>query len=285
MAAVDVVVVAHDSGPLLADAVARALRDDSVASLTVVDNASTDGSLTALDAIADSRLRIERIGRNAGFAVGCNHGARIGIAPVLAFLNPDALVEPDSLTRMAGIAAADPGIGLLGADVRDVRGMREAAARRRDPSLSRLLATQFARWSGGARFAADGLELVPGDEPLSEVDATSGALMVLPRSVFRSVGGFDEAFFLHAEDLDLCRRVRGSGYRVVVANDVPVEHVQGASSRSRPYFVIWHKHRSLWRYLAKHDGLRAWTPRGVSALLLLALRALAQVAIQAFRPR
>ena len=284
MAAIDVVVVAHDSGALLADCVGRVLRDPAVVTVTVVDNASGDGSLAALEACADPRLRIERMGRNAGFAVACNLGATRGEAPFLVFINPDALVEPDTLSRLGDIAAADADIGLLGADVHDARGARESAARRRDPSLSRLLATQFARWRGG-RLAADGLELAARDEPLSVVDATSGALMLLPRPLFERIRGFDEGYFLHAEDLDLCRRVRRAGYRVVVANRVPIVHVQGVSSRARPYFVIWHKHRSLWRYLAQHDGLRVWAPRGVAVLLLLALRATAQALAQPFKRR
>ena len=169
--------------------------------------------------------------------------------------------------------------------MRDANGTRERAARRRDPSLSRLLTTQLARLPGGASFAASSLELPVRDESLSAVDATSGAVMMLPRALFQAIGGFDEAFFLHAEDLDLCRRVRAAGRRVVVANAVPVVHVQGSSSRARPYFVIWHKHRSLWRYLAKHDGLRAWTPRGWAALWLLAARATVQAVGQVFRRR
>ena len=285
MAAIDVVVVAHNSGVLLADCVARLLRNPGVASLVVVDNASSDGSLAALADLNDARLHIEPMGRNAGFAVACNRGAAHGQSPWLAFVNPDALVAPDSLTRLQDLAESDDRIGLIGADVRDAQGVREAAARRRDPSLPGLLATQFARWPGGGRFASRSLERPVRDETLSTVDATSGALMMLPREVFHRIGGFDEGFFLHAEDLDLCRRVRAAGRSVVVANAVPVTHVQGMSSRSRPYFVIWHKHRSLWRYLAKHDGLRAWAPRGIAALALLSIRALAQAAAQLLRQR
>ena len=285
MAGVAVVIVAHDSGPLLTQCVRRVLADPACREVFVVDNASRDGAPEAVAALGDARVRIEPMGRNAGFAAACNRGAAISASPWLVFLNPDALIEPDTLSRLRDIAARDDSIGLLGADVRDADGRREAAARRRDPTLARIWATQMARATGSSAWAERGLELSVRDEPLSTVDACSGALMLMPRTLFQRIEGFDEGYFLHAEDLDLCRRVRDAGRRVVVANEVPVTHVQGTSSRGRPFFVIWHKHRSLWRYLAKHDGLRAWTPRGVSALLLLTLRALAQVAIQAFRPR
>ena len=61
---------------------------------------------------------------------------------------------------------------------------------------------------------------------------------------------------LHAEDLDLCRRARDAGAVVAIANDLQVTHVRGVSSRSRPFFVEWHKHRGLWRYFRKFEAPR-----------------------------
>ena len=86
--------------------------------------------------------------------------------------------------------------------------------------------------------------------------------MLLPRALFERIGGFDEGYRLHAEDLDLCRRVRGAGALVACANDVRVLHVRGVSSRSRPLFVEWHKHRGLWRYFTKFEApMRGIAPR------------------------
>jgi GT2 family glycosyltransferase len=99
-------------------------------------------------------------------------------------------------------------------------------------------------------------------QSLQQVDAVSGALLLLPRILFDRIGGFDEAYRLHAEDLDLCRRVRMTGAAVVVANDVRVLHLRGVSSRSRPLFVEWHKHRGLWRYFRKFEAPRhGWFTR------------------------
>jgi len=85
------------------------------------------------------------------------------------------------------------------------------------------------------------------------VEAVSGACMYLPRHVFDEIGGFDEAYFLHVEDLDICRRVRDAGYGVGVARTLHALHAQGSSSRHRPLFVSWHKHRGMWRYFRKFD--------------------------------
>ena len=93
----------------------------------------------------------------------------------------------------------------------------------------------------------------PNRPPIEDVDAVSGALMYLPRAVFDRIGGFDEGYFLHAEDLDLCRRVRDAGMRVACVNTIKVMHAKGGSSRHRPLFVARHKHRGMWRWFIKFD--------------------------------
>ena len=90
-------------------------------------------------------------------------------------------------------------------------------------------------------------------EEVIDAEAVSGALMLMPRSVFNRLGGFDEDYFLHCEDLDLCRRVRDMGYQVLLAGDVRVTHAKGTSSVHRPVFVSRNKHRGMWRWFRKHD--------------------------------
>jgi N-acetylglucosaminyl-diphospho-decaprenol L-rhamnosyltransferase len=105
--------------------------------------------------------------------------------------------------------------------------------------------------------AARRLEIaVDASQPLQAVPALSGALMLLPRTLLARLEGFDQRYRLHAEDLDLCRRAREAGAYVAVANDVRVVHVRGVSSRSRPVFVEWHKHRGLARYFRKFESPR-----------------------------
>ena len=124
--------------------------------------------------------------------------------------------------------------------------MRDEAARRRDPDFGAML-------SSPSRSSKLGVAAGEG-ESLQCVDAISGALMLMPRRLFDRLQGFDEAYRLHAEDLDLCRRARAAGATVAVANDIRVLHVRGVSSRARPVFVEWHKHRGLWRYFRKFES-------------------------------
>jgi len=251
-----VIIVAADSGAGLLEAVGHVLASTVDVEAIVVDNASSDGSVDAAAArwTGDARVRIVRNPNNLGFGAGCNRGAAAANGDALLFLNPDCLVAPDVVARLR--AAATDGIGLLGVAIVDGAGSTEPASRRRDPTLRRTLMTLsgLAHWQ--SRWPAlAGVDLAPARPaaPIEDVDAISGALMFMPRSVFDAVGGFDEGYFLHAEDLDLCRRVRDAGYRVACANTIEVAHAKGGSSRHRPLFVSWHKHRGLWRWFTKFD--------------------------------
>jgi GT2 family glycosyltransferase len=84
-----------------------------------------------------------------------------------------------------------------------------------------------------------------------EVEAISGALMLVSRAALEDVGPWDEAYFLHCEDLDWCMRFRQKGWRILFVPDAPVIHYQGHSSRARPMFVEWHKHKGMVRFYRK----------------------------------
>ena len=265
------IVVSYDSEETLDDCLTRLRAAQGVEEIRIVDNASRDGSLDIVQrhALADTRLRFIANPDNPGFAVACNQGAAGSRAPWLAFVNPDCLVEADSLARLRAHAYQAMGVGdggprdiaevvdvalrgqggdaVIGADLVDEDGMRDAAARRRDPDFAAMLRDPARAQLGVA---------IDASTPVQVVDAVSGALMLMPRGLFECIGGFDEGYRLHAEDLDLCRRARAEGATVACANDVRVVHVRGVSSRSRPVFVEWHKHRGFWRYYRKFDAGR-----------------------------
>ncbi|WP_133000542.1 glycosyltransferase family 2 protein [Luteimonas arsenica] len=250
-ATVAAVVVSHESASSIDACLSRLRTAVGVAEIRVVDNASTDGTLAIVQrhAVADARLRFIANPDNPGFAVACNQGAADSAAPWLAFVNPDCMVEADSFERLLRHAEALGGTALLGADLVDEAGVRDGAARRNDPDFAAMLRGP---WRAGRGRPLD----VAADETvaLQPVEAVSGALMLMPRALFERIGGFDAGYRLHAEDLDLCRRVRMAGAAVAVANDVRVLHLRGVSSRSRPFFVEWHKHRGLWRYFSRFEA-------------------------------
>ncbi|UHQ25248.1 glycosyltransferase family 2 protein [Lysobacter sp. 5GHs7-4] len=264
------IVVSYQSAATIDDCLTRLRAAQGVSAIRVVDNHSSDGTLDIVQrhAAGDARVRFIDNPDNPGFGVGCNQGVDdLGAVPArwLAFVNPDCLLEADALARLRALAAP-LGDALLGADLVDEDGVRDGAARRNDPDFAGMLAGALRR----APTAA--LNLAPDDaRALQPVQAVSGALMLMPRALFARIGGFDPGYRLHAEDLDLCRRAREAGATVAVANQVRVLHVRGVSSRSRPLFVEWHKHRGLWRYFRKFEYARRGplTRAGVFAAIWL----------------
>jgi len=260
-----VVVVTHQSASTLDACLQRARAAIGVTEIRVVDNASSDQTMAIVQrhALADARLRFVGNPDNPGFSVACNQGAGESRASWLVFVNPDLLLEADTLARMLALAAP-LGDCILGADLVDLDGVRDPAARRRDPDFAAMLAAPWA----ASRL---GLE-VEYQAALQPVQAISGALMLMPRALFERIGGFDPDYRLHAEDLDLCRRARQAGAVVAVANQVRVVHERGVSARAQPLFVEWHKHRGLARYYRRFEApSRSW-PVGLAVHAGIALR-------------
>ncbi|HWS25927.1 MAG TPA: glycosyltransferase family 2 protein, partial [Xanthomonadales bacterium] len=256
------VVVNYHTGPLLRDCLRRVLRCPELAELVLVDNGSTPGEIDALlGELNDRRIVRLDLPSNPGFAVACNRGARASQSPWLLFLNPDCLVEPDTLERLGRSARADESLAMLGALLVDTEGRPDPASLRRDPLPRRAIATAL----GLDRLAAiEGVSIpIPADTSAPvPVDAISGALMLVRRDAFNAARGFDEGYFMHAEDLDLCRRVRELDFQVCCDPGVRVVHVKGVSSRRRPLRVELAKHRGLLRYFDKFDAPRtAWPLR------------------------
>jgi len=244
-----IIIVSYQSASTLDQCLTRLRAADEVAEIRVVDNNSDDGTLDIVQrhATADPRLHFIANPDNPGFAAANNQGVADSRAPWLAFINPDLMVQAGTLAqlRQRGEALGDC---VLGVEQVDEQGQPDAAVRRRDPDFGAML-----RHPGqGAKLA------IPADptQVLQTVPALSGALLLMPRALFDRIGGWDAGYRLHAEDLDLCRRAREAGAVVAIANDLQVVHVRGVSSRSRPFFVEWHKHRGLWRYFRRFEAPR-----------------------------
>jgi GT2 family glycosyltransferase len=252
-----ILIVSADSGASLRECVARVLASSAAVEVLLVDNASGDGAPQAIarEYANDARVRVLFNDANLGFGPAVNRGAKLANAGALLILNPDCMLETDTAAKLLDVRRTHPQSGVVGAVVCDAEGNPDPASRRRDPLLRRSLMTL----SGLATREAESPKYagvnVPGPMPDATVETenVSGALMLVPRAVFEQLGGFDEDYFLHCEDLDLCRRARDAGFKVLLAGQVRVLHGKGGSSRHRPVFVSRHKHRGMWRWFRKFD--------------------------------
>lgn len=243
------IVVSADSGETLRECVRHVLACDVPLELILIDNASADGVPQAVARAQEheSRLKVIYNHANLGFGPAVNRAAAQAHGDVLLVLNPDCMLDQASLERLLDVLDDEPKTGLVGAVVCDAQGVADPASYRRDPLLRRALVDLFGTSGEGVNIKG----AIP--DHVVEAEAVSGALMVMRRVLFEQIDGFDEGYFLHCEDLDLCRRVRDTGRRVLLAGDVRVLHGKGGSSRHRPVFVSRYKHRGMWRWFRKFD--------------------------------
>jgi GT2 family glycosyltransferase len=244
---VHAVVVAYRSAATLRGCVAPLAALPHV-TVTVVDNASPDESS---EVVADLPVRVIRAPRNGGFSYGCNLGSAGASAPYLLFLNPDARIDAAALERLIAVLRDDEAVGLVAPRIRDDDGSL-AHSLRRFPRLRTTYAQALflhrvwprAPWTD---------ELIRDEsvyERAGDADWVSGACMLVCRSLYERLGGFDERFFLYCEDTDLCVRVWEAGRRVRYEPAAEVHHVGGASSGAGETQAIAARSRVL--YARKH---------------------------------
>lgn len=252
MAAVDVVVVSYNSRAHLRACVAP-LSSLAGCEVTVVDNASADGSLAA---IADLPVRAMPRTTNGGFAVACNEGWRAGSAPSVLFLNPDATIDEGSLRALESVLEVDPAVAAVAPRIAHPDGTLARSLRRFPTPRSTFAQALFlhrlfprSAWSGEVVADENAYE-----GPCSP-EWVSGACLLVRRSALVELGGWDEGFFLYGEDVDLCRRLRDAGHELRFEPAARAVHHEGASSTSSSSLPLLAVARI--RYASKHGGRRA----------------------------
>lgn len=252
---VSVVIVNYNAGPLLIHCVHAAL--EQARQIIVVDNASSDSSVEKLkdNFSQEDHLNLIATGKNSGFAAGCNVGLAASTQPYILFLNPDCILNADSLQRMVQVMESDPHIGMVGGYLINPDGSEQGGGRRAIPTPWRALVRAFGLYRLEKYWPQLFFDFHLHHQPLPqapiEVEAISGALMLVRREAIDDVGAWDERYFLHCEDLDWCMRFKQKNWTIVFVPDAPVTHFQGTCSRSRPFFVAWHKHRGMLRFYRK----------------------------------
>lgn len=242
----------------------ESLRDEGVDDLVVVDSASTDGSPEALERVDPDVVLVR--GPNRGFGTGVNRGAVAGGEREFLFIvNPDVIVSAGMLKTLVDALDGDAGIGIIGPLILTPDGRRYPSARR-FPSLPDALGHAFLGVVWPRNPFTRRYRMLDWDENAPcDVDWLSGSCLLVRREVWDLVGGFDESYFMYAEDVDLCWRASSAGWRVAYEPAAAVVHTQGISTDQRPYRMIVAHHRSLFRFAAK----RAERPRDRALLPLI----------------
>ena len=255
-ATVHVVIVNWNSGAQLREclqSLAAVADDDVAARVTVIDNASTDGSSEGLE--ASMPLAVVRNTDNRGFGAACNQGAAGSEADFLLFLNPDTRLMPGSFAEPVRYLRAreNETVGIVGIQLVDADG-RVARNTARAPTAWSMVGNSVGFDRLAPRLFPPHFVTEWAHDQTRTVDQVMGAFFLVRRSLFEVLGGFDERFFVYYEDLDFSVRARAQGWRSVYLSTAQAFHrgqgtTEGATARRTFYFC-----RSRILYARKHFG-------------------------------
>ncbi len=283
--AVSVIVVSFNTRDLLRECLTSLreecaqLRKGLTAEILVVDNASRDGSADMVAAEFSgpgTPVHLIRSDVNLGFGVANNRAIEAAKGRYLVLLNSDAFFHSGALARAIAHMEADPSAGIGGARLVGRDGAWQPSGRMfptilRDAFVYTGLASRFPR----SRFISAAERTWADPATTAEVDWVTGAFMILRRAALDKAGLFDPAFFLYCEEVDLCRRVKDAGFRVLYWPDIVVTHLHGESSRqvgtqvfseNESQVVLW-RMRSMFLYYRKHHGAKVWLARWLEETL------------------
>lgn len=247
---IGVVIVNYNSGQYLRRCLENLCLSDQRLSIVIVDNNSDDQSLRAIEGFntGEHSLNIVRNDQNVGFSCGVNIGRNHLDGEYLMLLNPDCQVHPHTLKMLCKTFEENPGAGVVGTLVFNEDGTEQRGCRRNEPTIIRSIVTALGL--SGYFIGVDQTGKVMPDQAVA-VDAVSGAAMMMRLKIFDQVGGMDESYFLHCEDLDVCRKVREAGHSVLFEPRVSVFHRQGGSSETSYQKVEKLKHQGMMNYYRK----------------------------------
>lgn len=258
---VDIIIVNYNAGAYLLDCVRSVLQSTVPVKIFIADNGSTDNSLALLhEHIADPRLMIIENKANLGFAKANNKALALTQNNYILFLNPDCMIQPDTLEILIKEMLQRPDAGMAGCLIENSDGTEQQGCRRNIPTPW----TAFIRAFGlkklsqlwPALFKPDLFnDFVLTGQPLpaepAEIPAISGAFMLVTRKALAKVGPWDEGYFLHCEDLDWCMRFKQADCKILFVPTTKVVHAKGGCSQTRPLFVQWHMHKGMVRFYRK----------------------------------
>ena len=252
--AVDVVIVNYNDRDRLLACCKSALASRPETRVIVVDNGSSDGSADAVRHLLSAADLLE-MEANLGFGTAVNRGLAAGNAPLVLLLNNDARLRDDSLEILVS-AMQDPEIAAAGPRLLGNSGQVELSMGR---TMGPLNEAAFKLLEGlyrdGRGPLAHNIEHYYSKPRWTR--SLSAACLLLRREALAQIGVFDERFFLYAEDVDLCRRLRRCGWRLRFVPDSIVEHERSVSIGKDPKQVALAYRRSQLAFYRKHHGTLA----------------------------
>ncbi|NQX66712.1 glycosyltransferase family 2 protein [Paenibacillus alba] len=221
--------------------------------IILIDNASNDGIIQAINEQYPQVVTIANTD-NVGFSKANNQGIQVAKGRYVLLLNSDTIVQPDTLDTMVHFMDENPSVGASGCKIVLPDGSLDKACKRGfpTPSASFYYAFGFSKlFPKKPRFNQYQLGyLNPDDE--YPIDSLVGAFMLIRREAIEQVGMLDEEFFMYGEDIDWCYRIKQAGWVNYYYPRTHIVHYKGASSRRKPFKIIYEFHRAMILFHNKH---------------------------------
>lgn len=254
MPELSIIIVNFNTGRLCAQTIEAVLQNTKELGyeIIVVDNSTNPAEVYP---VQQENVKVYSGLENKGFGQACNYGARQARGKYLLFLNPDTIVGQEAINKSLGYMKTHPDIGALGIKTYLPDGTFDHGCKRGFPTpLNSLyyflgLDKMFPHnpQYGGYRLT------YLSEHETNEVDSVSGAFLMMPRSLFEDLGGFDEDFFMHGEDLDLCYRIKQAGFRIIYYAEAQMIHLKGQSALNTGHkAVLRHLYYSMELFYDKH---------------------------------
>lgn len=250
-----IVIVNYKTPELTLNAIHSVYRSDTAYQYEVflIDNNSKDETVSRVRSDFPEVIVMEN-NDNVGFAKANNQAIRITEGRYVLLLNSDTLIQPDTLETMLRFMDEHQEVGASGCKVVLPDGSLDKACRRGfpTPSASFYYAFGFSKlFPNIPRFNQYQLGYLDPDDSYP-VDCLVGAFMLVRRKAIDQVGGLDEDFFMYGEDIDWCYRIKQAGWDIYYYPKTHIIHYKGASSRKKPFKIIYEFHRAMVLFHKKH---------------------------------
>lgn len=225
----------------------RQAEPDLSLEIVVVNNGSSDRTATE-NICRQHKVRLVLLPRNLGYGAAANRALKYINTPYVAVANPDIIIEPGAVSKLLQVLEKEPTVGAITPQLFYPDGRVQPSARRLPrfkyifAGRRSLLSHIFPNWSIARDFQYLGTENAPG---LVEVEALLGTFLVFRTTAIAQAGGFDERFFMFAEDMDISRRLRQSGWKLVLEPRSRVRHYCGGARQQLRRFTEYHRVRGL----------------------------------------
>ncbi|GLC87875.1 glycosyltransferase family 2 protein [Lysinibacillus piscis] len=250
-----IVIVNYNTKKLTSDCIQSVIdsKMDFLYEIFVVDNASSDGSVEVLQRDFPD-VHVIANTENVGFSKANNQAIKVSSGRYVLLLNSDTIVQKNTLSTIKEYMEQHQMVGAAGCEVNLPDGSLDKACHRGFPTPEASFYYMMGlakRYPESPKYNSYHQSYMNMQE-IHDIDCLVGAFVMVRREAIEQVGLLDEEFFMYGEDIDWCYRIKEAGWRIVYNPTTSIIHYKGASSRRKPFKIVYEFHRAMYLFHKKH---------------------------------